>query len=164
MVMTSAQLAASGSEEGIQRAMLNEIALTIRPYYPLVDLIYHVPNGGARGKDPKDAKVQGAKMVAAGLKKGTPDLCLPIPRQTYAALYIEMKRPKDGALSPHQKKRISMLSEVYNFIAVIDDWQLGTQLVRDYVFMADPMEFKAKYAIHRTSSGWLIYDPKGYYR
>lgn len=164
MPITSEQLAASGSEEAIQRAMLNEIALVVRPTWPLVDLIYHIPNGGSRGSNPRDAKIQGAKMVAAGQKKGTPDLCLPIPKQYYAALYIEMKRPKDGALSLDQKKRISMLSQAFNFVAVIDDWRIGTQLVLDYMSMSDHNQFREKYAIHHRGDFPAIFDPSGFFR
>jgi len=164
MAITSEQLAKSGSEDALQRALLNEIALVIRPRMPQVDLIYHVPNGGSRGSDPVEAKKEGARMAALGTKKGTPDLCLPIPSQGFAALYIEMKRPKDGELSPHQKRRIGMLSQVHNFCAVIDDWRLGVQLVDDYLFMPNRELFALRYALHIRGDFPAIFDPSHFFR
>ena len=164
MPITSEQLAKSGSEDALQRALLNEIALVIRPLFPQVDLIYHVPNGGSRGSNPVEAKKEGARMAALGTKKGTPDLCLPIPRLGFAALYIEMKKPRDGALSPHQKHRIGLLSQVHNFCAIIDDWRLGFQLVYDYLFMTSRDLFLLKYAIHIRGDFPAIFDPSGFFR
>ena len=36
---------------------------------------------------------QGATRKRMGVKKGVPDLCLPVQRGGYAGLYLEMKRP-----------------------------------------------------------------------
>lgn len=164
MPITSASLAADGSEEGLQRALLNEIALQVRPHCDLVDLIYHIPNGGQRGRDARDAKIQGAKMVALGQKKGIPDLCLPIPMQGFAALYIEMKRPKDGALSFDQQKRIKQLVRARNFVAVIDNWEVGAKLVFDYLLCQNALEFCMMYRIHTVDDSTVIFDPSGYFR
>ncbi|MBQ4556548.1 MAG: VRR-NUC domain-containing protein [Clostridia bacterium] len=53
--------------------------------YPELDLIYHVPNEGKR------SKIAGAILKALGLKRGVPDLCLPVARGKWHSLYIEMK-------------------------------------------------------------------------
>lgn len=163
-MVTSASLAAKGTEDGIQAALLNEVALTIRPTYPLVDLIYHVPNGGKRGNDRRSAQIAGMQMNMLGVKKGVPDLHLPIPMQGYASLYIEMKKPKDGELSADQKKRIAMLTAALNFVAVVDCYLVGTQLIRDYIFMLKQEDFRNKYAMHDIGDGALIFDPSGYFR
>ena len=44
-----------------------------------------MPNGGKR--NPAEA----ARFKAMGVKAGVPDLCLPVPMNGYAGLYIEMK-------------------------------------------------------------------------
>lgn len=165
MAMTPEQLAASGTEDGQQRALLLSIALGIRPHFPLIDLIYHVPNGGTRGGDRKSAVIAGATMNALGVKKGTPDLCLPIPRHGYGALYIEMKKPKDGALSKDQMKRIVMLVQAGNAVAVLDDWRIGYWLIHDYIFW-DTVEggFAGKYMVKRICDGAAIFDPSNYFR
>ena len=162
-MVSSATLAASGTEDGQQRALLNEVAVKIRPHYPLVESIYHVPNGGSRGGDKRSAQIEGAKMNALGLKKGTPDLCLPIPMCGYGSLYIEMKKPNDGALSPHQHARILMLRQCGNFVAVIDDWQVGFQLIWLYL-MGNTANFNSAYLIHEIAENIRIFDPSGYYK
>ena len=71
--------------------------------YAGLDLIYHIPNEGKRG-------LQAAAMLkAAGLKRGVPDLCLPVPRGCRHGLYIEMKR-KGGRVQPEQAEWIKRLN------------------------------------------------------
>lgn len=53
--------------------------------FPELKMLYHVPNGGKR--NPAEA----ARFKAMGVKAGVPDLCLPVPMNGYAGLYIEMK-------------------------------------------------------------------------
>lgn len=43
-------------------------------------------------------------MQAEGMKKGIPDLCLPVARRGFHGLYIEMKRDDGGVLSKEQKE------------------------------------------------------------
>lgn len=71
--------------------------------WPELELLFHIPNGGKRGKR------EAARFRDMGVKAGVPDLCLPVPRGNYAGLYIEMKRRKGGVVSPEQKKWISSL-------------------------------------------------------
>lgn len=52
---------------------------------PELKLLHHIPNGGRRDK--KEA----ARLKAQGVKAGVPDLFLPVPRQGFHGLYIEMK-------------------------------------------------------------------------
>lgn len=53
---------------------------------PELHLLYHVPNGGARDKR------TGARLKAAGVKSGVPDLHLPVARGGYIGLWVELKR------------------------------------------------------------------------
>ena len=54
---------------------------------PDLDLIFAVPNGAHL------AKGQGSKLIKEGMRKGVPDMCLPVPRAPFHGLWIEMKRP-----------------------------------------------------------------------
>lgn len=74
-------------------------------------LIFAIPNGthikSHQGR---------AKAKAEGLKKGVPDLMLPIPRHGFNGLFIEMKKPKDdkspaGRPSREQLKWLDDLAE-----------------------------------------------------
>lgn len=47
--------------------------------------IFHIPNGGSRNK--REAK----NLKRQGVKKGIPDLCVPVAKGGFHGLYIEMK-------------------------------------------------------------------------
>ena len=64
--------------------------------HPELHLLFAVPNG-ARVR-PAVAK----KLLAEGMRKGVPDLILPVARAPYHGLAIEMKAPK-GVLKPEQR-------------------------------------------------------------
>jgi hypothetical protein len=53
--------------------------------YPALRFLHHIPNGGKRDK------ITAARLKAAGVKAGVPDICLPVPAGEYNGLYIEMK-------------------------------------------------------------------------
>lgn len=164
MAMTPEKLAESGTEDALQRALLCALALYIRPTFPLVDSIYHVPNGGTRGGDRKSAQIEGARMNGLGVKKGTPDLCLPIPRLGYGALYIEMKKLRDGALSADQVKRIRMLCDCGNAVAVVDDWIAGYWLIHAYLHAKTAAEFNSQFMTKQISPSAAIFDPSNYFK
>ena len=69
---------------------------------PELESMYHVPNEGKR------KPWTGARMKAEGLKKGVPDICLPVPRNGYHGLYIEMKSA-GGKLRKEQKEWLERL-------------------------------------------------------
>ena len=72
--------------------------------WPELEMLFHIPNGGDR--HPAVA----SKMKAEGVKKGVPDLCLPVARCGYHGLFIELKRQKGGTISPEQKAWIQALN------------------------------------------------------
>ena len=59
----------------------------IRKKWPELKLMYHIPN--ERQCTPQ----QGRMFRLMGVRRGVPDLHLPVPRGRYHGLYIEMKRP-----------------------------------------------------------------------
>ena len=69
-----------------------------RYQYPkLKDLLFAVPNGGAR------SAITGAILKAEGVLAGVADLLLLVPNKKYHGLCIEMKTAK-GKQSPAQKQ------------------------------------------------------------
>lgn len=168
MARTPDEIAAVGTEAAIQNALLQAIAYNIYPQHPEAELIYHIPNGGARGRTRAEAQRAGAQMTALGVKKGMPDLCLPVGRHGFRALYIELKNPKDsGHLSLEQLDRIMRLSLSGNFCAIVDSWQDGFDLVNAY-FNAETQYFYNFFATSMLALARFqpdavrIYDKKGY--
>lgn len=65
--------------------------------YPILDaLLFATPNGGKRNI------ITAARLKKEGAKAGVLDLCLPISRQGYSTLWIEMKFGKNK-LTPSQE-------------------------------------------------------------
>lgn len=87
VVLTPEQIAANGSEHAHQAAIFQWIAIEGRLALADVDLLHAIPNGGDR------SMAVGAAMKAEGVKRGVPDMMLPIPSMSYAGLYIELKVP-----------------------------------------------------------------------
>ncbi len=81
-------------EDGIQKACIDLLAIAERQGR----LTYlHVPNGARL----TNAKRQGGRMKALGVRAGVPDLIIVWPNGR--TVWIELKAPK-GVLSPSQKE------------------------------------------------------------
>ena len=95
--------------------------------YPELRLMYHIPNEGKR------SVVRGAQMKAEGLRKGVPDICLPVARHGFHALYIEMKRRKDSRLTEEQRGWIDALNRVGNRAVVCYGWDEARAEIEFYL-------------------------------
>ena len=84
-VIPPEQLAASGTEDGHQCAVMQKLAIEKPQHW---EFVHHVPNGGERS-----AQV-GGRMKAMGVRRGVPDIVWPIRRGGYPGLYVELKIPK----------------------------------------------------------------------
>lgn len=89
---------------------------SIRSKWPELKLLFHIPNGGYR-----DA-VEGRHFKQQGLRAGVPDLCLPVARGKYHALYIEMKT-EQGKLSTEQDWWGKQLLEQGSYWQVCYGWK-----------------------------------------
>lgn len=94
---------------------------------PELRLLYHVPNGGSRHK------AEAARLKAAGVKSGVPDICLPVPRAGYHGLYIELKRQKGGRISPEQTEWIAALIKQGYCAAVCRGWEAAREEILRYL-------------------------------
>ena len=66
------------NQELAEQQTVLEWAQWQRGKYPELDLLYHIPNEGKR------SAANGAVLKRAGLKKGVPDLCLPVAKASRA--------------------------------------------------------------------------------
>ena len=117
--------------------------------YPELSLMYHIPNGGKRGK------AEAGRFRAMGVKSGVPDIFLPRgfhaldfvgPRQfnidgtqyavtetIYNGLYIELKRLRGGTVSATQKQWISALRNAGYAVEVCKGWEAAAAVITDYL-------------------------------
>ena len=70
---------------------------------PIIAL-FAIPNGGERNI------IVATRMKAEGVRRGVPDLFLALPKRSYHGLFIELKKPKGGKVSEHQKEYIKYLA------------------------------------------------------
>ena len=76
----------TGNEIGIQKAVIAwSQQPDIRQRWPELSMLYHIPNEGKRSGR------YGQALHDAGLKRGVPDLHLPVPKGRYHGLFIELK-------------------------------------------------------------------------
>jgi hypothetical protein len=95
-------------------------------YYPQLDYMYAVPNGGSRNK------LEAVNLKRQGVKSGVPDICLPLPKGKWHGLYIEMKYGKNTA-SENQKKYIDYLNSVGYKAVVCYGYEAAKRVVTAYL-------------------------------
>jgi len=87
---------------------------------------YHIPNEGK-------ASIQRRLALArAGVKKGIPDICCPIPNDKYHALYIELKvKPNKPTVA--QRELIEHLNKLGNYATVCYSGSEAIQTLERYL-------------------------------
>lgn len=113
------------SEETEQMTLIDWCNINVCKY-PELKLIYHIPNGGKRGK------LEAARLKRGGVKKGVPDLCLPVSRKKYHGLYIEMKFG-NGRTSKEQKEWIADLTEQGYRAVVCNGFEEAREEILKYI-------------------------------
>lgn len=158
--MTPDQLAKSGTEHGEQRALFqwakmaevygfqaawNDEAYTgstvphIRNPVSELRRMFAIPNGGLRDK------ITASKLKTEGVKKGVPDIFLPLPMPGYAGLFIELKRVasetrtaggakrRAGSASTEQEDWATALRHVGYGVTIAVGWREAAQQIQSYV-------------------------------
>ena len=103
-------------------------AKRLEKWIPELSLMYHVPNEGKR--------TNGAVLKAAGLKTGVPDICLPVARKGFNALYIEMKFGNNKPTKA-QKEYISNLRKEGNKAEITYGADQAKEIIRHYLAKAE---------------------------
>lgn len=102
------------TEAGTQEILFNWLQYQLKEY-PELELLYHIPNGGKRDKATAIA------LKRQGVKAGVPDLCLPVARNGFHGLYIELKVGKNKPTS-NQKEWIEKLTAQGYYVAICYGW------------------------------------------
>jgi hypothetical protein len=108
------------SEHDIQKVCVEWFRLKYPKY-----LIYAIPNGGERNK------IVAAKLKAEGVLAGVPDLHIPVAKQGFHGLYIEMKagrnKPTDNQITIMEKFtnegfRCELCWSLDEFMRIVDNY------------------------------------------
>ena len=120
------QPAATESEE--QQALFQWAALMAPRHYEL-SLLFAVPNGSHK------SIATAMRFKSEGLKAGVPDIMLPVARNGFYGLFVELKRVSGGRLSPEQAEwRAALLSEGYQSV-VCKGWDAARKEIESYLGM-----------------------------
>lgn len=90
-------------------------------------LLHAIPNGGLR------SKTEAARMKAAGVRAGVPDICLPVARKECHGLYIELKRRDGGRISPEQMSWMYDLTAQGYRCMVCKGWEEAAREIAEYM-------------------------------
>jgi VRR-NUC domain len=88
--------------------------------------MFSIPNGGQRNA------IIGAQLKASGTKPGVPDIFLPIARNGFHGLWIELKTDK-GVVSPKQMQWLANLSAQGYANRVCFGWIEAKQALLEYL-------------------------------
>lgn len=100
--------------------------------FPALNFAFAIPNGGLRGESEKGRMIRGAQMKNEGVRRGVPDIFVPVPCGQYAGLFIEMKKVKNGKISPEQKKYIDFLNKVGYHAVLSNGYLEAKEIVINY--------------------------------
>lgn len=95
--------------------------------YPELELMHHIVNEGRR-----DGRT-GYNLRLMGMKRGVPDVCLPVARGGFHGLYVEMKRVKGGRPSPEQYWWREKLREQGYRAEICYGWEDAARVIREYL-------------------------------
>ena len=116
---------------------------------PSLRLIYAIPNGAWL----KNGGYQAVRLKAEGLKAGMPDLCLPISRLGFNALYIEMKkRGGKWTLTGEQLGRAKELTGQGNLVALCQGSNAAIDLLLRYIARSHGLHAEA---VARRPEGYI---------
>jgi hypothetical protein len=94
--------------------------------------MYAIPNGTKLYGTLRERAIQAAKLKAEGMKPGVPDLCLPVSRGPYGALYIEHKS-EHGTVKSQQNEWHTALTVYGNRVTVSRSFEESRQAIVEYL-------------------------------
>ena len=114
-----------GAEE-IQMMVFFDYCRAMSHMHPAYGMAFHIPN------ERKASIQRRVALKRAGLKKGVPDICVPVPNEKYHALYIEMK-VKPNKPSPEQLELLSQLNSQGNYAILCWSASAAMEILDNYI-------------------------------
>ena len=122
-MITPEQLAKSGTESGNQSALFCWAATS---GIPELKWLFHIPNGGSRHI------AEATKLKAMGVKRGVPDIFLPVRNIQYIGLWIELKKA-GGKISNEQIEWLYHLATQGYATRVCLGWEQARNALLEYL-------------------------------
>jgi len=94
---------------------------------PELRWMFAVPNGGARNV------IVASKLKAEGVKRGVPDVMLPVSRGGYHGLWIELKAGRNHPSAEQIAWIAELLRAGYLVQVVWDEWQNAKTVIERYL-------------------------------
>lgn len=113
--------------EGEEQAFLFTWARFATQTYPELSLLFHIPNGGSR--HPAEA----VNLKRQGVRKGVPDIFLPVARGGYHGLFVELKRKNGGRVQAEQMNWIQELNAQGYLALVVRGGDRAIDLLTKYI-------------------------------
>lgn len=113
--------------EHVEQVRLFQWAHYARSTHPELRLLFAIPNGGARHK------AVAGKLRAAGVRRGVPDLALPVARGLWHGLFIELKRQHGGVLSVEQREWLAHLTAAGYRATCCRGWEAARDEIENYL-------------------------------
>ena len=125
-----ARVTVYASSEHDEQVALFEWAALHAGRCPELGLMFAIPNGGKR--DP----VTAVRLRDEGVKPGVPDVYLPVARQGWHGLFIELKWGKNKT-TDRQNEWLDRLMEQGYLAVVCYGWAEAVDVIMDYLGMGD---------------------------
>ena len=112
--------------EHVEQATLIRWAALHEKRWPELRLLHAIPNGEHR------SKIAGSRLKAEGVRRGVPDLDLPVARNGWHGLRIELKA-QGGRVKPEQRQWLAdLVAEGYR-AEVCVGWESARDLILEYL-------------------------------
>ncbi len=119
------ELGQKGTNEVTEADEQRQLIQAIRER-PWAQFLFHIPNESIGGMG---WMVRNRQM---GMKKGVPDLMLPVPMDGYHGLFIELKTDK-GRLSLEQKRWLMALERMGYKAVMCRGWKEALKVLEGYM-------------------------------
>lgn len=138
--------AASGTEDAEQISLFMWAQQNLETY-PDLRLLFAIPNGMHTPN-----KRAAARMRAMGMKRGVPDVFLPVRRGEFSGLFIEMKKIKGRGANDEQSEWIDELKAQGYGAIVCKGFEAARDVLIDYLNYKklDPVKQKKQWTKAET--------------
>ncbi|OAA94105.1 VRR-NUC domain-containing protein [Clostridium coskatii] len=115
------------ASESVEQICLFRWAAYEEGKYPELALMHHIPNGGKRNI------TTAKRLKLEGVKSGVPDISLPVARNGFHGLYIELKKKKGNGTTKNQDCWLKSLNAQGYYAIVCKGWEEASKEILDYL-------------------------------